>query len=143
MMPGRMSRRPLIALAAVTIAAGAALGCGQEKNDVKQPDVTIKGVSAAYQPGAKLFVERCSGCHNLDVVGAEGGAQKVRDRERPDGPNFNVRKEDPNSVLYAIRNGGFSGAIMPENILTGQDAEDVADFLSKYAGRNAPPATGG
>ena len=42
-------------------------------------------------------------------------------------------------MLYAIRNGGFSGAIMPENIVVGQDAEDVADFLSKYAGAGARP----
>jgi mono/diheme cytochrome c family protein len=38
------------------------------------------------------------------------------------------------SVLYAIRNGGFSGAIMPENIVVGKDADDVAAFLAKYAG---------
>jgi mono/diheme cytochrome c family protein len=134
MMPGRMSRRPLLALAAVTIAAGAAIGCGQEKNDVKQPGVAISGIPAEYEPGAKLFVERCSGCHSLGVVGAEGGALKVGDRERVDGPNFNVRKEDKESVLYAIRNGGFSGAIMPQDIVVGEEAEQVADFLAKYAG---------
>jgi mono/diheme cytochrome c family protein len=134
MMPGRMSRRPLLALAAVTIAAGAAIGCGQEKNDVKQPGVAIKGVPVQYQAGAKLFVERCSGCHTLGVVGAEGGALKVKDRERVDGPNFNVRKEDKDSILYAIRNGGFSGAIMPQDIVVGKEADQVADFLMKYAG---------
>jgi hypothetical protein len=32
---------------------------------------------------------------------------------------------------------------MPENILTGQDAQDVAEFLAKYAGRNAPPSSAG
>ena len=133
-MPGRMSRRPLLALAALTIAAGAAIGCGQEKNDVKQPNAKIPGISAENQVGAKLFVERCSGCHNLGVVGAEGGSLKVKDRERVDGPNFNVRKEDRESVLYAIRNGGFSGAIMPQDIVVGKEAEQVADFLAKYAG---------
>ena len=133
MMPARMTRRPLIVLSALAIAAGA-VGCGTQDNDVKQPDVAITGVPAQYQAGAKLFVERCSGCHNLDLVGAEGGALKVRDRERPDGPNFNVRAEDRESVLYAIRNGGFSGAIMPQNIVVGQEAEDVADFLARFAG---------
>jgi mono/diheme cytochrome c family protein len=133
-MPGRMSRRPLIALAAVTIAAGAAIGCGQEKNDVKEPGVAISDIPAEYQVGAKLFVERCSGCHSLGIVGSEGGALKVKDRERVDGPNFNVRKEDKESVLYAIRNGGFSGAIMPQDIVVGKEADQVADFLAKYAG---------
>src|SRR3954447_14896433 len=137
MMPGRMSRRPLLALAAVTIAAGAAIGCGKEKNDVKHPGGVVEGVPAEYQAGAKLFVERCSGCHSLGVVGAEGGALKVRDRERVDGPNFNVRKEDRDSILYAIRNGGFSGAIMPQDIVVGKEAEQVADFLAKYAGNGS------
>jgi hypothetical protein len=134
MMPGRMYRRPLLVLAAVTIAAGSAIGCGQEKNDVKQPNARITGVPAQYEPGAKLFVERCSGCHNLGIVGAEGGALVVKNRERVDGPNFNVRKEDKNSILYAIRNGGFSGAIMPQDIVVGQEAQQVADFLAHYAG---------
>jgi mono/diheme cytochrome c family protein len=134
MMPGRMPRRPVTVLAALSIAAAGVIGCGQEKGDSKQPNATIKTVSAQYEPGAKLFVERCSGCHTLGVVGAEGGALKVKDRERVDGPNFNVRKEDKNSILYAIRNGGFSGAIMPQDIVVGKEAEQVADFLAKYAG---------
>ena len=137
-MPGRMHRRSLIAIAAVTVAAAAAVGCGQETNDIKQPVATGKlhfdGIEPQYYAGAKLFVERCSGCHNLGLVGAEGGALVVKNRERVDGPNFNVRHEDKESVLYALRNGGFSGAIMPQDIVVGKDAQDVADFLAKYAG---------
>jgi hypothetical protein len=49
-------------------------------------------------------------------------------------------------VLYAIRNGGFSGAIMPANIVVGEDADAVADFLAKYSGQesgtNDPTASG-
>jgi mono/diheme cytochrome c family protein len=134
MMPARMTRRPLTALAALSIAAAGVIGCGQEKGDVKQPNAKIATVEPQYENGAKLFVERCSGCHSLGVVGAEGGALKVKDRERVDGPNFNVRKEDRDSILYAIRNGGFSGAIMPQDIVVGKEADDVADFLAKYAG---------
>ena len=87
------------------------------------------------QHGAQLFSDRCSGCHTLAVVGAQGTTLNVRERERVDGPNFNTRNETPDNVLYAIRNGGFSGAIMPENIVVGKDAEDVAAFLAKYAGK--------
>jgi mono/diheme cytochrome c family protein len=133
MMPGRMPSRPLIALLATVVAAGA-IGCGQETGDVKQPGAKVTTVDPEYQAGAKLFVERCSGCHNLGIVGAEGGALKVKDRERVDGPNFNVRKEDVDGVLYAIRNGGFSGAIMPQDIVVGKEADAVAAFLAKYAG---------
>ena len=61
----------------------------------------------------------------------------MRDQERVDGPNFNTRPETRDGVLYAIRNGGFSGAIMPENIVVGADAQAVAAFLAKYAGKDA------
>ena len=37
-------------------------------------------------------------------------------------------------MLYAIRNGGFSGAIMPQNIVVGEDAQAVAEFVAKYSG---------
>ncbi len=40
-------------------------------------------------------------------------------------------------MLYALRNGGFSGAIMPENIVVGDDAQAVAGFLAQYSGRQA------
>ena len=49
-----------------------------------------------------------------------------------------MRKEEVDQVLYAIRNGGFSGAIMPENMLVGREAQLVADFLAKYSGRKSP-----
>ena len=124
-----MTRRPLLALALLA-SAGTLAACGTKN---------AKTEGVASEPGAKLFTERCSGCHQLDVVGAEGGALKVGDRERVDGPNFNVRKETRDQVLYAIRNGGFSGGIMPQNIVVGEDAEQVAEFLEKYAGKGEAP----
>ena len=41
-----------------------------------------------------------------------------------------VTQESRDDVLFAIRNGGFSGAIMPANIVVGEEAEAVAGFLS-------------
>jgi mono/diheme cytochrome c family protein len=121
--------RPLLVVLAVC-AAGLLVACGSEGISSR-----VASDSPNVQAGAKLFAARCSGCHTLDSAGTEGSATKVRDRERVDGPNFNTRKEDIGSVLYAIRNGGFSGAIMPENIVVGKDAQDVAAFLHEYAGR--------
>ena len=136
MIPAVMRRPALAAL--VTLALASALSaCGSEENSV-----TSSGASADVKNGSRLFVARCSGCHTLSVVGAEGGASEVRDRERVDGPNFNVRKECVDDVLYAIRNGGYSGAIMPENLVVGQQAEDVATFLQEYSGLERKSATG-
>jgi len=119
----------VLAAAAIVAAGLTATACGSEA--ISQKALNDKPNIAN---GAKLFSARCSGCHTMDVVGAQGGATRVHDRERPDGPNFNVRRETQDSVLYAIRNGGFSGAIMPENIVVGKQANDVAAFVSKYAG---------
>ena len=124
-MPAVMSRR--VPLAIAVLVAGAVLAaCGERGISVQD--------NAQIESGAKLFAARCSGCHTFDVVGAEGGANRINDRERVDGPNFNVRKEQREQILYAIRNGGYSGAIMPENIVVGKAADDVAAFLAKYSG---------
>ena len=90
-----------------------------------------------------LFSQRCSGCHTLSYAATHGSAPNVRTAQSNNGPNFDVRCERPvTRVLYAIENGGFSGAIMPQNIVVGQDARDVAEFVSKYAGRQAPKVAG-
>jgi mono/diheme cytochrome c family protein len=93
--------------------------------------------TSPYYKGAVLFRERCSGCHTLAVVGAQGSATVISNRVRTNGPNFNIRKENLAQVLYAIRNGGFSGAIMPENVFVGEDAQAVAAFLAQYSGLQA------
>ncbi|HEY3828769.1 MAG TPA: cytochrome c [Solirubrobacteraceae bacterium] len=120
----------LAMLVAVVAVAVGFTACGTQGIQLAKTDPNYKG--------AVLFLDHCSGCHTLAVVGAEGSASSIKDRLRTNGPNFNFRKENPGQVLYAIRNGGFSGAIMPENILVGQQAREVARFLSKYSGLQAP-----
>ena len=80
----------------------------------------------------------------MRAAGAEGSATKINDRERTDGPNFNQRKETNLQVLYALANGGYSGAIMPQNIVVGEDARAVAAFVAKYSGSevNVPASPG-
>ncbi|MGO9819659.1 MAG: hypothetical protein ACLPTJ_03265, partial [Solirubrobacteraceae bacterium] len=79
----------------------------------------------------------------LSYAATHGSAPNVRTAMAISGPNFNVRCERPiTRVLYAIENGGFSGAYMPQNIVVGQDARDVAQFVSTYAGRAAPKEPG-
>jgi mono/diheme cytochrome c family protein len=92
---------------------------------------------SGYYQGAVLFRDHCSGCHTLATVGATGSASTIGNRVRTNGPNFNIRKENPEQVLYAIRNGGFSGAIMPQNIVVGEEAQQVANFLAAYSGKQA------
>jgi mono/diheme cytochrome c family protein len=84
--------------------------------------------------GAVLFATHCSGCHTLDAAGTQGTGNRG---ERTQGPNLNEREESEEDVLFAIQNGGFSGAIMPQNIVVGKEAEELAEFVSKYAGEEA------
>jgi mono/diheme cytochrome c family protein len=123
-----MRRRLIITLALVSATAGL-VACGSEEISTK-----VAKDNPQVQSGAQLFAQRCSGCHTLDAAGTQGTTLNFRQRERTDGPNFNVRKELTGNVLYAIRNGGYSGAIMPENIAVGKDAADIAKFLQKYSG---------
>jgi mono/diheme cytochrome c family protein len=129
-----MTGRRLVSLLGVLSAAAAAGGCGSQSVNLSKSDSNYKG--------AEAFAEHCGGCHTLSVAGTHGSATKVTDRERVDGPNFDQRKEQVNQVLYAIRNGGFSGAIMPENIVVGQEAQQVAQFLARYSGRKAKRPAG-
>jgi mono/diheme cytochrome c family protein len=98
--------------------------CGSE-------GIAVPKDNAAY-PGAVLFSQRCSGCHTLSAAGTQGSANR---NVRVQGPNLDQRQESRGDVLFAIRNGGFSGGIMPANIVTGREASQVADFVSQYAGQ--------
>src|SRR5450755_1758490 len=137
MIFARMNRpiRVLLLSGATIAVAALAAACGTQKISVPQSDPT--------HPGAVLFSQRCAGCHTLSYAGTHGSASNVRTREITNGPNFDQRCERPiDRVLYAIQNGGFSGAIMPQNIVVGQDAIAVAQFVAKYAGRQAPEQPG-
>ena len=125
--------RPAQIAKTVAVSAAAALaisGCGSQGIQIAK--------TSSYRGGAELFLSHCAGCHTLSAVGAQGSATSVQGRLRTQAPNFNFRKEGAACVLYAIRNGGFSGQIMPQNIVVGRDATAIARFLAKYAGTQAP-----
>ena len=133
-------RRRLLAivgsLAIATVATACEVSFGTQRISVP------KSKGALYE-GAVLFNQRCSGCHTLSYAATQGSALNVRTAEYNNGPNFNIRCERPvTRVLYAIENGGFSGSIMPQNVVVGQQAIDVAEFVATYAGRQAPKIPG-
>lgn len=141
MIRDRMLRRRksiLLPLAAIALALPLA-ACGEQK-------ITVPESNQAARAGAELFQQRCSGCHTLTAAGTHGSAANIATRERTDGPNFNIRRECIERVLFAIQNGGFSGAVMPANIVVGEEAQQVAEFVAEYAGQQAtgprPPGTG-
>ncbi|MBA2763533.1 MAG: cytochrome c [Thermoleophilaceae bacterium] len=122
----RPSRPIVFCAAALGLLLG---GCGEaDRIEVAENDPMHRG--------AELFQERCSGCHTLSAAGSSGSKplKQRTSNDRTNGPNLDQRVESAEDVLYAIRNGGFSGAIMPANIVVGPEAQAVADFVAEYGG---------
>jgi mono/diheme cytochrome c family protein len=120
-----------VRITVLTLATAAALsltacGWGKEGISVSKDDPTYNGAVA--------FATHCGGCHTLQAAGTQGTGNRGM---RTQGPNLDQRTETYADALFAIQNGGFSGAIMPQNIVVGQEAEEVARFVAKYAGQDA------
>jgi mono/diheme cytochrome c family protein len=129
--------RPLFVTAIAALLALSVAACGEQGISVSEDDPDFKG--------AELFSTHCAGCHTLEAAGAQGTGNRGL---RTQGPNLDQRTESYEDALFAIRNGGFSCAIMPQNIVVGEEAEQVARFVAKYAGSQAqttpqPGETGG
>ena len=133
-------RRAAISAVSLLAAAAGVTACGKQEVEL----TAKRGNSASMQRGAELFAARCAGCHTMEAAAAEGSSTSKKYNERTDGPNFDQRREQLQQVLYAIRNGGFSGAIMPQNIVVGEEARKVAEFVVACSGKDAkqPKAPG-
>ncbi|HET8975776.1 MAG TPA: c-type cytochrome [Solirubrobacterales bacterium] len=92
-----------------------------------------QNVPANLQDGKELFVTNCGSCHTLYKAGTDGVV----------GPNLDELLAPPSPtppdpetisprVLSAIEQG-VAGR-MPQGILTGSQAEEVANFVAQVAG---------
>jgi mono/diheme cytochrome c family protein len=78
------------------------------------------------EDGKELFIQTCKSCHTLDAVNARGVT----------GPDLDdLGQLDRQRVLNAIRRGGTGQGRMPAGLLRGQDAQDVAIYVSQVAGQ--------
>jgi hypothetical protein len=132
--PMTKARRLVLIAISLAATAGGVSACGEQ-------DISSQ-LTGESREAAEIFVERCSGCHTLEVAGTEGSTSNVRTREYKDGPNFDQRKVTENCALYAIRNGGFSSGPMPQDIVVGRDAELLARFLDEYSGSDVETEPG-
>ncbi len=123
----------------VVAALAAALvlgGCGAQDDDTE--------VSAADVVGGKaLFTQNCGGCHTLADAGTQGQVGPNLDW----GIGYPKQQGFAEDTLYEVvlqqialpnKNGG-----MPANLVTGQDASDVAAYVAKVANPDAVPAGAG
>lgn len=85
---------------------------------------TAKSV-AAVAAGKQIFTQSCGTCHTLADAGTSGRVGPVLDQVKP----------SKALVLSALKNGGLGSGTMPANLVTGKDAQDVADYVSSVAGK--------
>jgi mono/diheme cytochrome c family protein len=128
--------RPLLVLAALAGVVLAASGCGTTSADVTH--------------GRALFVQKCGVCHTLAQAGTTAQV----------GPNLDdafasAREVGENSdtiegivkaqVEFPRPSNGDPSVSMPRDVVTGQDLDDVAAYVGKYAGvpGAAPPTVPG
>jgi cytochrome c553 len=84
------------------------------------------GLTTKEEDGKKLFRQTCSSCHNLDAVNARGVT----------GPDLDdIGEVSQERVLNAIKIGGTGQGRMPAGLLSDEDAEAVALYVSRVAGR--------
>jgi mono/diheme cytochrome c family protein len=82
--------------------------------------------TAPQEQGKELFIQTCKSCHTLAAVNARGVT----------GPDLDdLGGLDKQRVLNAIRRGGTGQGRMPSGLLQGQDAQDVAAYVSQVAGQ--------
>ncbi len=94
-------------------------------------------LNAAEKHGRQLFGQDCAVCHTLAAANATG---KV-------GPNLDSLKPPASLVVNTINNGCLQNppnnspqaclgnGTMPSQLVEGKDAQDVANFVQKVAGK--------
>lgn len=83
-------------------------------------------LTAGEAEGRELFAARCSQCHNLAGSNSVGRV----------GPNLDELRPPKALTLDAIDKGRARGlGQMPKDLYEGEDAEHVADFIVRVAGR--------
>jgi cytochrome c551 len=101
-------KKKLLALLMGTSLILAACGGG---GDDKGTDTASSG------DGQKLFEQKCSGCHGVDLAGGAG-------------PKLKGTSLSKDEIVKTIENGKGNGA-MPAGLIKGDDASKVADWIKK------------
>ncbi len=114
----------LVIYAAFGIAIPVTLLSGNHANASSQFDGVR--LNAADKQGRILFGQHCATCHMLSAANATG---KV-------GFNLDALQPSKQLVLSTIQNGISIGkGTMPQGLVVGKDANDVANFVSTVAGK--------
>jgi mono/diheme cytochrome c family protein len=102
----------------------AATGGGEEAGGQEGGGEQAAGGGASGE-GKLIFTQSCGTCHVLKDAGTSGQV----------GPPLDTLKPNKSRVLSAIEKGGTGSGAMPAGIVSGKDAEAVAEYVSSVAGK--------
>jgi mono/diheme cytochrome c family protein len=122
----------LLALALGVVIPAAVIAAVSNRDDI--PEANVTGLTESEMNGRELFGLRCANCHTLKAANAIASI----------GPNLDELRPNKALVLDAIENGRARGAgQMAGGLYTGEDAEDVANFVAKAVGQTEAAGGGG
>jgi len=108
------------------IAVPAAVIASREESEGGVGPLRTERASTGDEEGKQLFIQTCKSCHTLAAVQARGVT----------GPNLDeLGGLDRQRVLNAIKKGGTGQGRMPAGLLQGEEAEQVAQYVARVAGR--------
>jgi mono/diheme cytochrome c family protein len=117
--------RLLVALAGLVCVVAAASGCGTTKADEER--------------GRALFIKKCGACHELAQAGTSGQQGPNLDdafaaaRSAGQG-DTTIEGVVKSQVAHPRPMSSDPSISMPQDIVTGQDLEDVAAYVGRWAG---------
>ena len=100
---------------------------GSEDNSKQIASAGIDNLTASQVHGREIFAKYCSLCHSLKAANAVAQV----------GPNLDQLRPTKALVLDALKNGRARGnGAMAKDLVVGQDAQDVASFVSAAVGQS-------
>lgn len=133
-----MSKRPFVIFGILAVCLAVLIPLWAYLADADEEKLT-GGLPANLQTGKDLFVTNCGTCHALSAAGTDGNFGPDLDSLlAPTGPaaDDQTAKATRGRVLLAIEEGVDSSTPgrMPGEILTGEQANQVAEFVAQEAG---------
>jgi mono/diheme cytochrome c family protein len=134
-----MSKRPFVISGILAVCLAVLIPLWAYLSDADQNTGT-REVPANLQTGRHLFETNCGTCHTLYAAGTDGNFGPDLDQLlAPTGPSTDPAtiKATKTRVVNAVENGVDSSTPgrMPAGILSGEQVQQVADFVSREAGK--------
>ena len=118
----RNTARPLLAVLAATAVALPLGACGRDEPDLTQ--------------GKALFTQKCGSCHQLERAGTQGTTGPNLDTAFRAALDKGFNRDTIEGIIHRQILHPRRGSVMPADLVTGQDAKDVAAYVSYAAHRS-------